>query len=149
MLNQEIDACISRKRNFEITSNQLKDTIAICQPHSTLFIANTDQFYKRCLQQQNRKLFAKFTGLLRTQNHLNDIHFEQSFIENISSVQIPHDMSLLLSLGPKFAMQPEKLPIPDIICDLEHIVSRYAHPNIADPMRSQLVYTLTKHMKAH
>lgn len=149
LLNTEIDACISQKRKMEISINQLKNTIAICQPHSIMFIENADQFHKRLLQEQNQILFAKLTELLRTQNHLNDIPFEPSFIENISTVQIPYDMSLLLSLGPKFAMQPEKLPVPDIICDLEHIVSRFAHPNISDPMRSQLVYTPSLNIWRH
>lgn len=145
LLNHEIGQCITLKRNVEFELTHLKSIINGCQPHAQTHIDNINNLFAVDLRNKNLRLFSKFSHLLHCQQHLPDIIFEENFIENLTTTNIPYEMSLLLSLGPKFAMKPDELPIPDLVCDLEFLISKFAHPNIANAIRSQLVYALTKH----
>ena len=118
-----------------------------CHQAANLFLEWIDRLYDKNMLKNNSDLSFKFMHLLRTQGHIPDIKFEESFIKNSTDLQIPYEMSVLLSLGPKFALTPERIPIPEIITDLEYIVSRYSHPNLTNAVRGQLTYTLTKHTK--
>lgn len=101
------------------------------------------------LRTNNDNLHKKFQALKGQQYSLADLKYESSFIKNLSDVFIPKEVLILLGLGPKFALIPQSLPTPDIITDIEYIIKRYAEEPIKDAIRSQLLYTVTKHTKAH
>ncbi|KAJ6646371.1 hypothetical protein Bhyg_01582 [Pseudolycoriella hygida] len=119
-----------------------------CNPQTTNQYLNAiDKSFDESLAQHNASLHTKFMHLLNTQNYIPNMKYDESFVQNISGVDVPEEMTLILSLGPKFAILPERLPIPDIIRDLEYIVTRYSHPSIVNAVRGQLSYTLTKFSK--
>lgn len=146
LLNYEISNCIKEKTTSATLVQTLKSVISICDEAEQFLSINYTSFCNK-RNANNQQLFHKFRHLLDHQQHVPDIHYEETFIENISGEIIPYEMSLLLSLGPKFALLPEKLPIPDIVRDVEYIVSRSAHPSIINAVRSQMAYTITRHSK--
>lgn len=147
ILNYEISNCIRDKFNIRNSVDIIKNTISFCGDDATHFISVNLSVFNHNLKKYNSDLYSKFQHLLNTQQHLPDIHFEDTFVENISGEQIPYEMLLLLSLGPKFALPPDTLPIPDMIRDIEYIISRSAHPSIINAVRSQMAYTITRHSK--
>lgn len=147
ILGFEIGMCNRSIRQTQIRIASLKMRLPSNDPITDQFISIIDEFYEKNLADHNQTLCGKFSYLLQSQNHLPDIKYEETFVKNSTNLKIPFEMSILLSLGPKFALEPDRVPIPEIIRDLEYIVSRYSHPLIVNAVRGQLTYTLTKHSK--
>lgn len=53
-----------------------------------------------------------------------DIKYDDSFIKNLSGVEIPNEVMTFLSLGPKFAITLEETPILDLASDVEAIIAQ-------------------------
>lgn len=147
ILDFEITICNRSRRKLLMEISRRKMCLSDCQQDAQPFLESIEQSYDRSLARNNEALNVKFTHLLKAQGHLPDIKYDESFVKNTTNLEIPHEMSVILSLGPKFALKPDRLPIPEIITDLEYIVSRYSHPNLVNAVRGQLTYTLTKYSK--
>lgn len=111
-------------------------------------VTNDDnQQYKTALKYNNHRLYRKFNQLLQKQNTIDDIKYDDSFIKNCSGVNIPKEMTILLGLGPKFALPTLELPALDLIADIEYIISRHAAEPIKKVMRSHLTHVITNWSK--
>lgn len=145
MLNIEIGRC-----NFDIKSNESSiNTIkfgltAFGNINIDVLADSYELVKKETMQQQNKLLHKKFENLKRQQAFLPDISYDDSFIKNFTQVDIPHEMMVLLSLGPKFAIGPDVFPILDVATDIEYIVSRYATGHIQKGARGALIFELAK-----
>lgn len=146
-LNMEIGACNKQLGDMEAAMNELYGQINECVQSSQLQM-EFDIHYKERLSSHNMGLYEKFERLKLEQPFLGDISFDESFIKNLTDVTIPKPVLLILSLGPKFSIQPDKFPVLDIITDLEYIISRFAEGPIKKAIRGQLAYTVTRHTKS-
>lgn len=86
-----------------------------------------------------KKIFKKFTNLVETQEHLEDIKFER-----VSLKIFPKEVLTLLSLGPKFSIMPGKEPILDLASDVELAIKREVPFENQKKVRSEASYSLTK-----
>lgn len=145
ILDFEIGMCNRSRREILLKIATRKMCLSNCPEEAKIFIDTCDLTFEECLARKNNALYSKFKTLLQSQDHVSDVKYDESFVRNISGVEIPYEMLVLLSLGPKFALEPDHLPIPDLVRDLEYIVACYSHPSISNTVRGQLAYTLTKH----
>lgn len=78
---------------------------------------------------------------------MEDIKFDDSLVKNFSGIEVPHEMLVLLGLGPKFALPLTEAPTLDLIADLELIISRFAAEPIKKAMRAHLTFLITSWTK--
>jgi hypothetical protein len=90
------------------------------------FLESQNEKFWKNLRNVRRHQNDKFANLLQEQI-TRDIFtcFNESWIENTTNVELPVEMRLLLSFGPKFCLNSGKLSEKDcfkIICDVENIL---------------------------
>jgi hypothetical protein len=128
LLNIEIKDCHHTLKLLYRRESQLKEFITNNSP---------DNVYKEFLETQ----YVKYWNNLRKVRHCQNRKFEillekqiardiftcynETWIENTTNVQLPVEMKLLLSFGPKFCLNSGRLSEKDcfkIICDVENIL---------------------------
>lgn len=107
------------------------------------------QIFSHTLEQSNRNLHEKFERLKEAQNVFENIKYDESFIKNLSDVEIPQEVMTVLSLGPKFAITPETTPILDVASEVEAIIAQELPEEVHRQVRGETVYTITKFAKQH
>lgn len=133
-LNIEIGVCNKELVNLEETMNCLITEIeGDSQYPPEQLKTEFHLHYQAMLDTHNSGLYDKFERLKSNQPFLDDINF----IKNLTDVDIPKPVLLILSLGPKFSIQPKKFPVLDIITDLEYIISRLAEGPSGDNWHTQ------------
>lgn len=112
---------------------------------SASIIEENEKLYKAELTTSNRNLDNKFKKLQQTQDHMEDVKFDDSFLKNLSGVEIPKDVETVLGLGPKFAITPKIPPIIDLASDVEFAI-KTCIPKDEDKKkaRGEALYSLTK-----
>lgn len=149
LLNMEISICCFEIDRLEtsVSTGEMSLTQSSLS-HDTLSIqVDNQQFYQQQLRQHNANLHRKFTNLIAQQDHLNDIKFDERFIKNLTDITIPNEVMITLSLGPKFAVTPETLPIIDLATDVEHTIARHIQKENQREARGNAFYALTKHSR--
>lgn len=149
LLNMEISTC--SKQIEEIT----QVIISLAQGLQSLLsdeeIVSTNLKMKRNyefhLKSSNMQLYRKFSKLMETQDHIDHIQYDESFIKNFSDVEIPPEVLTILSLGPKFAIQPTEAPVLEVATDVELIISKKIPEEKKRQARGDALYTLTKFSK--
>lgn len=106
------------------------------------------KLYEHNLQIHNKRLFKKFTRLKNEQHPLSDISLNDKFIKNVSNINIPKEMMILLSLGPKFALPPNHFPTLNFITDVEYLTQSIEDDNAKKRFRGDMGYTITKFAKS-
>lgn len=142
LLNIELSLCHVEISNLEKKIKELEAIIHVDDLDQTLHC--TQQSYEHQLQQSNAKVYKKFTNLVEKQEHLADIKFEDSFIKNLTDLEIPKEMLTLLSLGPKFSTMPGKDPIIDLVSDVELAIKREVPIENQRTARGEASYSITK-----
>ncbi|XP_037032177.1 uncharacterized protein LOC119071404 [Bradysia coprophila] len=99
------------------------------------------------LMRANARVHQKFVRLTQTQDHPPDIQVDDSFIKNLTDVEIPQDMRTVLSLGPKFSIEPNTDPIIDLASDVELAIQREVPIESQRTARGEAVYSIAKFSK--
>lgn len=82
-------------------------------------------------------------------------HFNEEWLKNLTTPDVPKDVKMMLALGPKFAVYQTKykVPINRIIADVEHIISDNNGTEIQNLIRVKAsniipnhIYSTEKHM---
>lgn len=149
MLNMEISNCCHDNDKILTSIDHLENNL-----QSLFNIRDVAKWNKeneeRYLQQlkiSNNHLDAKFKKLEESQKPLPDVQFDETFIKNLSSQEIPTDVLTILSLGPKFAVAPKELPILDLASDVELIIKNQVPDDEKRRVRGEVLYSITKFSK--
>lgn len=145
LLNIEIGICCHKIEDINAAISHSKSLIEsnVTVEQSTIF-TRCQLTFEQTLRSQNNHKFEKLSALIQQQGILNDIQFDPSCIKNMTNIEIPKDVMVLLSLGPKFAVRPSEIPINDLITDVECINSRITDANVKRIARGQTAYLLAK-----
>lgn len=139
LLNIEIGMCCGEITHDEKLLRNLSERSTAHQ----LSTQNQNKVnYNQTLLKENKRLDKKLKNVIAEQGILNDIKYDDSCLKNLTSVAIPNDVATLLSLGPKFAMPPENIPIDDMITDIECIISKHSIEPTKKIARGQVGHTL-------
>lgn len=141
MLNVEITMC---HRDIDTLHKRL-ETLSEGVTKETLSLSNDS--YEIELRRSNERVYKKFVKLTNTQDHLKNIKFDDSFIKNLTDLDIPEEMKLVLSLGPKFSISPEEDPIIDLASDIELAIKREVPQDAQRAARGEALYSLAKFSK--
>lgn len=140
MLNMEISLCIKEINDLESLIDRVKDLSMDLIPQGSMR-------YQQQLRESNAKVFNKFTHLLSTQDHVEDIKFDDKCITNFTDLEIPKEVMAVLSLGPKFAMVPNDKPIIDLASDVELAIKREIPVDSQQEARGDAQVSLAKFSK--
>lgn len=141
LLNVEISMCHCEVEN-------LKNKLASHNNSTTAqTLSMSQQAHERQLETSNSRVHRKFAKLIETQDHVEDIKFDESFIKNLTGMDIPTEMMTVLSLGPKFSITPNEDPIVDLASDIELAIKRELPPTTQRTARGEALYSLAKYSK--
>lgn len=88
-----------------------------------MFEATQSDRKRRLTCQSNKRTNKKLNGL-REEQFKNNCPVDQRWIFNATNEEIPEDVSLMLSLGPKFGLplQPSEVPVHRLLADVESVL---------------------------
>lgn len=150
ILNLEISFIFKRIHKFEKISSVLRQKMYKLAPQHIM-----NEFIHSCKKpKQNQrnnnnmseKQMAKFNKLVNEQTPM--IKHNPDWFKNLSSVVIPEEIELILSLGPKFSVVQTKkeVPICNIISDVEDIISINENREIQNTIRGKVATVIMNHM---
>lgn len=99
---------------------------------------------------QQTKLSQRFEKLMAPElNKTNKAMNNENWVKNLTGTTIPQQSLNVLSLGQKFNLPTsnEKIPVRDIISNLEPTIQRLETPTDRTEMRNKLCNILTNHKK--
>lgn len=144
ILNLQFEQIHNNITNLESKSNNLKNTINDILPNYIL-----NKFLKR-QQKSFQLLFDKIkTNNLKKIEELkikkNTINFDKNWIENLTDLDIPHNILGTLALGPKFTIKPSQnqLPIYQYLSEIENILSLNQNVHTVNINRAKVTNILT------
>lgn len=141
LLNIEISLC-----NSDI-ERLVKELETIKVPWTDEATESSMSVYETTLRQTNDRVHRKFVRLTQTQEHQPDIELDDSFIKNLTDVDIPKEMITVLSLGPKFSIEPHTDPTVDLASDVELAIKREVPMEAQRAARGEAIYTIAKFSK--
>ena len=76
------------------------------------------------------------------------MNYNKDWLKNLSSVQIPEDVNMILSLGPKFAVSQLKneIPVNKIIADVEQIIPSFNDKENHNIIRGKAATIISQHV---
>lgn len=76
------------------------------------------------------------------------IQYNKDWLNNISSVDIPDDVHMILALGPKFSVHHNKheIPIHNLIADIEQIIPSINDQTLHNTIRGKAATIISKHL---
>lgn len=111
-------------------------------------IRNPSRFSKTLKTEQNdNKLTNKLNKLIQQQTP--HISYNKDWLKNLSSIQIPEDVNMILSLGPKFAVGQLKneIPVNKIIADVEQIIPSFNEKENHNIIRGRVASIISQHLQ--
>ncbi|XP_055605165.1 uncharacterized protein LOC129753371 [Uranotaenia lowii] len=110
---------------------------------SQSFLNTQETAFRNNLNRKNKKTAHKLQQIIdRTKNQDQKLHLNEKAILNRTEVEIPGEVTTLLSLGPKFALPPNKIndiPFYHILADLEGIITTNNNERIQNTNRCRTV----------
>ncbi|KAI4463179.1 hypothetical protein MML48_4g00019260 [Holotrichia oblita] len=70
---------------------------------------------------------------------------QEDWIINLTDIIIPENVKLIISLGPKFSVDVNHIPLDDLICNIEYIIQNSVVPNKQNTLRNKLVNIITNY----
>ncbi|XP_044744639.1 uncharacterized protein LOC123306618 [Coccinella septempunctata] len=150
ILNMEISFTIKRIDNLSFTLAQLDDELNDLLPTYLEEFHHTQTRSYRAVFSKNRKILdKKFLDLKKRK--LNSIKYKDKWFRNLTDTQIPNEVKVLLSLGPKFSIAPRPirdLPIKNIIADVENAISNATNSQ-QNILRAKCTNAITNFVHSH
>ncbi|GAB0097133.1 hypothetical protein DMENIID0001_127340 [Sergentomyia squamirostris] len=104
------------------------------------FFKEQKWFHDRILSKKIEILNNKISVLVRQEEEgAFTTVGKQKFLVNTTDVELPYGVTELLSLGPKFVLPGQKIPIFHIIADIEEIVGDVEESVEKDELRTRMV----------
>lgn len=140
------------------TINKLRDElekyrIAITNTSATIFhkvyFEFQTSFVKRLTSKCEKNYEQKFERIIQRQMPSNKPSFNESHVINLTSVIIPPETKMIMSYGPKFAMNVKNMSTNQIfrnIADIESILSTTPDETLRSQVRSEIVNTITNYL---
>lgn len=141
LLNIEIAMCNSDIDRLEKQQESMQIPLPQEIEESSKLVYETE------LRQANQRVHRKLTRLMQTQDCTPDIELDDRFIKNLTDVEIPREMLTVLSLGPKFSIEPTTDPIVDLASDVELAIQREVPISAQRTARGEAVYSIAKFSK--
>jgi hypothetical protein len=144
----KITAYTVRKTNKQIVRNMnnLKNIL----PHNTYDSFHNCQRKKSDNISKRTKftLENKFQNLIDQQPSEADVIYDEQNIINLTSIELPIEVKILLSFGPTFSppVPVKDCPYLKILSDIEHTINNYIKPWLHNEMRANITEKLTKYM---
>lgn len=150
-LNWEITIVNYIIRTMEKQIRNLESEIktAISPFYSAQFLSSqTGKFYN-IRNFKIRTLKHKFIKILNKQKTHRDFHFDEKCVINLTNIELPLDIKVILSLGPKCCVQfhPTNYPILKFLSENEYCVSRHVNFFERNEARSEIVYMISRFLK--
>lgn len=121
---------------------------ALSSSRTRLFTFLSGQKNKGLSIRNERKLtlISKFTRIERTQKTEWRFEYDEKCVINLSDVEVPKDVKMLLSLGPKMSINYKYNEVPwiDFLADVENFISRNVAPEERDQARAESVYLMSR-----
>lgn len=141
LLNIEIAMCNSDIDRLEKQQESMQIPLPQEIEESSKLVYETE------LRQANQRVHRKLTRLMQTQDCTPDIELDDRFIKNLTDVEIPREMLTVLSLGPKFSIEPATDPIVDLASVVELAIQREVPISAQRTARGEAVYSIAKFSK--
>lgn len=154
VLNIEIQYTHWKVNNLKTTINNCKEYLrnTLTQSDFDTFSRSQDTFYKNQTEIVKEKQFSKFNKLINMQKgvELNTFTFNNKWLINLTDLDIPQDIKILLSLGDKFNLPytKEQLPIDQLIIDIEYILEQ-CNDSDKITLRNQCINILTNFINSN
>lgn len=150
-LNLTISDTCKNIKTMEKKLTNLKNNITTLIPHNQLLVyLNLEtKKYETIFSKIKCKNIRKIKSLSNSlnKNQQNNTLFNDKYIENISSTQLPTYAKHILSLGPKFSLplhSHSAIPIHSIITDVEAAI-REQPPETANEIRTRITSTISNY----
>lgn len=152
VLNVEIQNTFNKISKLTSQQSVLKQHIMSATPGGThaQFLFLQEIAYHSTLNNSRRRTDKKYKALLdRTTTTHTGPSLNQKAILNATDVSLPKDMEVLLSLGPKFAVEPRRTPISQyfhLIADVESIINSNPDRSTQENTRAGVVNIIQNHI---
>ncbi|XP_044760198.1 uncharacterized protein LOC123317657 [Coccinella septempunctata] len=147
----EISFTIKRIGVLSSNLEQLKTKLSGLVPEGILerFLHTQNKSYKTIYSNNNKNLNKKFWDLKKQK--IQSIKIKDEWLHNLTTTQIPTDIKVILSLGPKFSIAPLPIidsPIKNIIADVENIIG-LAPTTTQNILRAKCTNAITNYVHTH
>ena len=143
LLNRSITKNYSKRWKFTQVKNKadkLLEEILCIQDY--LQVAKlTEKKYSNKIHFKRRHLLQKFEKLLKERfKNYSTVTLEEKSqhqnktLLNFSNIEIPEEFRPLLSKGLEFKLATKKLPIVDMVCNIEEAVKQFCSPAMANDL---------------
>ena len=153
ILNIEISDTFHNIKKLEKTKATLTSKITQVSPSNTYthFFDSQETFFQRKSRSLKITTNRKFQHLLERVEieKANKLIVNESWIKNMTNINVPHETMVLLGYGPKFALPLEnnqEIPYFKIIADLESILKLEPDECLQMASRNQFINIIQNHI---
>lgn len=148
VINLEIEITHKNLLYLECRQTSLKDKISIhLSENDWLVFAHKVRIKSNKIFHQTRVInINKFNKLRNEQREI--IVTQQSWLKNLSDVELPQEISTILSLGPKFCLPPNKydIKIPNLLSAINQVTDSIEEQKRKDILTSKFINIITNFM---
>lgn len=93
-----------------------------------------------------RMINKKYDKLVEEQTKV--VYYNNEWLKNLSTTEIPKEVELILAMGPKFAVKPTKneIPIAKMIADVEDVIASNNNQPARNDLRSRTSTTILNYI---
>lgn len=157
ILNIEISYYHWTIKNLKASLNSVTDGVQLVIPNNIFlsFKERQDIFYRQHLSKIKKKQIRKLNRLINEKinldnNENNNNSINNNWLVNFSNNNVPENVKNVLSLGEKFNLPhiSKKLPIQQLVIDIEYILGCYTDEDTRIRSRNNAINTITNYIKS-
>lgn len=149
ILNFEITDKIVHIHKLSRSASYLRSKMFKLAPQHIVnsYIHNIKLNYFRYRENITRKINEKYERLEKEQTP--SIYYNKDRLKNLSDIELPKDVEMILSFGPKFTVYQSKpeIPLANLITDIEYIVKTNQNENLHNEIRGKAATIISNFIK--